>query len=564
MNDYGKPQDGKPQDDMAQQDEQAHELIEQLRLLEAVDRRITPEHVAKRFRELLDDISDDGPRSAADTDPRRPRWRFRMPSVNRNLLTTLSGARPEILDQCPTERPKFQTLGLVILITCGTAAVSMGFVLSSALGVNPFIAVPVGLMWGLIVMSLDRWLTTSMPTGGFRRWMTAIPRVGLALLLAILISTPLVLLIFQSDINAQVAVIKEQQTSVFLMEEQHSQLAQRVTYWTTEVTDLQRAIESRGQAPLNPSTDPQVQSLTKQQNAELALEQKYYRAWQCQLYGGPGCPQGNGPLAHASEESYQQAAAQVATLSSEIQQRETQLTAADRTAEQARYQEAVSALPGARAQLSNAQAQEAALRNDFEAQNNAASGLLIRLQALNQLSGEDFTLNVARLLLFLLLLGIDCLPVMVRLLQRPGNYEKILACEDDMRLKVALMRAEVKRKGLIAREEEQLRRISGLQETGPAQTGGNAEPLGVADDLQREIESIYTFMRDGRASKMTAAEYREETEDCIKSMSASVNSLLRLGWDNHEIVEALSIAVDRVTQQLEAARQAVLEKELSP
>jgi hypothetical protein len=33
VNDYGKPQN-----DMAQQDEQAHELIEQLNLLETVDR----------------------------------------------------------------------------------------------------------------------------------------------------------------------------------------------------------------------------------------------------------------------------------------------------------------------------------------------------------------------------------------------------------------------------------------------------------------------------------------------------------------------------------------------
>ena len=66
MNDYGKPQNHK-----AQQDEQAHELIEQLSLLETVDRRITPEHVAERFRELLDGIVDDGPPGPADQHTRR-------------------------------------------------------------------------------------------------------------------------------------------------------------------------------------------------------------------------------------------------------------------------------------------------------------------------------------------------------------------------------------------------------------------------------------------------------------------------------------------------------------
>jgi DNA-binding transcriptional MerR regulator len=63
VNDYGKPQN-----DTAQQDERAREPIKQL---EAIDRRITPEHVARRFRELLDDIGDNGlaaPLSAATDD----------------------------------------------------------------------------------------------------------------------------------------------------------------------------------------------------------------------------------------------------------------------------------------------------------------------------------------------------------------------------------------------------------------------------------------------------------------------------------------------------------------
>ena len=55
MNDRDKSQDA------AQQSEYARELAQLLNLLEAVDRQITPEHVAQRFHELLDDIGDDGP-----------------------------------------------------------------------------------------------------------------------------------------------------------------------------------------------------------------------------------------------------------------------------------------------------------------------------------------------------------------------------------------------------------------------------------------------------------------------------------------------------------------------
>lgn len=48
----------KHQDDIAKPDEQAQEMIG---MLEAVDQRITPQHVAQRYRELLDDIGDGPP-----------------------------------------------------------------------------------------------------------------------------------------------------------------------------------------------------------------------------------------------------------------------------------------------------------------------------------------------------------------------------------------------------------------------------------------------------------------------------------------------------------------------
>ena len=59
MNDHGKSRH-----DAAGPDERTPGLIGRL---EAVDRRITPEHVAQRFRELLDDIGDNGPPVASSS-----------------------------------------------------------------------------------------------------------------------------------------------------------------------------------------------------------------------------------------------------------------------------------------------------------------------------------------------------------------------------------------------------------------------------------------------------------------------------------------------------------------
>jgi len=343
------------------------------------------------------------------------------------FLIALSGARREILDQCPTERVKFQSLGWAILITSTMATISMWFALTSALGVNPVIAVPAALVWGLIIMGIDRWLVTSIPTSGSRRWALAAPRLVLALLLGSIISTPLVLRVFQSEINAQISVIKEQRAAAYLDALQRGSVGSQVVTAQKRVTSLQKVIDSGGTVVPDPSTDPVVETLTKQQTAALALERKYYQQWQCQLYGGPTCPaKGNGVLAQASERSYNKATALVALLGQQIQRRENVLSANNATADKLRVSQARSQLPNAQLQLTIAQARLDQLRRNFDVTNQGTNGLLIRLQALSDLTGHDFTLGAARLLLFLLFLVIECLPVTVKLMQRPGNYDRIL------------------------------------------------------------------------------------------------------------------------------------------
>src|SRR5580698_1780452 len=102
------------------------------------------------------------------------------------VLTSLAGARPEILDDCPTERIKFQSLGWALLITSGMAVVSMWFALDSVLGLNVVVAFLGAALWGLVILGIDRWLITSMPLGSSRRFWIALPRVVLAILLGTL------------------------------------------------------------------------------------------------------------------------------------------------------------------------------------------------------------------------------------------------------------------------------------------------------------------------------------------------------------------------------------------
>ena len=350
----------------------------------------------------------------------------------RGFLISLSGAKADVLDRCPSERAKFEGVGGAVLTTSVLATISMWFALYSALSVNPFLAVPVAAVWGLIIMSLDRWLVSSIPADGSRRWQLAAPRVLMAILLGFVISTPLVLQIFRPEINAQIVEIQQRRTEKFLTSQQQGTVGQDIAKWTASVASLQKVIASNGDVPLDPAADPRVKSLTTERDAEQKKAQTNYREWQCQLYGGDGCTRkGSGPLAAASKSAYDKGMKRVNQLDSEIESRKRQLTANDDASKKTRLDQARQNLPAAQAQLNAAQKRDNDLRSSFDSQNRADKGILIRLQALNEVAGKDGTLQTAQILLFLLFLLIECLPVTVKLMQRPGNYEKILKLVKD-------------------------------------------------------------------------------------------------------------------------------------
>ena len=344
------------------------------------------------------------------------------------FLITLSGGRSDILDHCPGERIKFQSLGWVILITSGMAVVSMWFALTNALGVHAYAAFPLALLWGLVIMGIDRWLVTSLPQDQSRKWALAAPRLVLAILLGSLISTPIVLRVFQSEINNQISVIKQTNAANFIVSQQRSSVQQQVAKWQATVANYNKVIASNGQVPINPSSDPTVQGLTKQMNAAQTQANKDYAEWKCELYGRGHCnaPKGNGPLAQATHRRYLADLAQVSSLQTQIKNREAALQANDQASQQKRLQQAQQQLPEAKAQLTLAENRETQLANGFDSTNEATNGLLIRLQALDQLTAKGGSLALVRWLLFFLFLVIEVLPVLVKLLTPPGQYEEIL------------------------------------------------------------------------------------------------------------------------------------------
>lgn len=119
------------------------------------------------------------------------------------LLVRAAGADPDLLRRLPRLRPQFEALGASVLGTALIAALSAVFAIDTVIG-SVALALPAGLLWGVMIFLLDRTLITSAPAGGSvrRRLLAFVPRILFSTLLGVVIAVPLILRIFQPEIQA--------------------------------------------------------------------------------------------------------------------------------------------------------------------------------------------------------------------------------------------------------------------------------------------------------------------------------------------------------------------------
>src|SRR3954462_5845457 len=132
-------------------------------------------------------------------------------------LAVLAGARTDILEVAPGARARFVALGGVLLSTGGLAILSAAFAVHMAVGVVWPLAIVIGLFWGTVIVNLDRMLLVGMAHDASlrRNMLMAVPRVGLALVLGIVISTPLTLQIFLKEIDTQVVALQAEAADAY-------------------------------------------------------------------------------------------------------------------------------------------------------------------------------------------------------------------------------------------------------------------------------------------------------------------------------------------------------------
>ena len=121
-----------------------------------------------------------------------------------------SGARLYLLKKCPTEYNKYFGIGAIVFFTGTLAALTGGYAIYTVFE-NIVVSVILGLFWGVLIFFLDWYIVSSLRkenrTG--KELLSATPRLILSVFLAVVISKPLELRLFQNEIMKEIEVLKK-------------------------------------------------------------------------------------------------------------------------------------------------------------------------------------------------------------------------------------------------------------------------------------------------------------------------------------------------------------------
>ncbi len=147
------------------------------------------------------------------------------PSWMKRFLWWCAGVDESLIIQCRHEWAKYASMGATILLTGVLASLSGGYALytvfrnEDSLDMTALIpSIGFGILWGIIIFNLDRYIITSFTKSSEEHWakrvgvdiLHATPRIIVAVIIAITISKPIEVKIFEDRLKAQIQKNLEQ------------------------------------------------------------------------------------------------------------------------------------------------------------------------------------------------------------------------------------------------------------------------------------------------------------------------------------------------------------------
>lgn len=361
------------------------------------------------------------------------------------FLARLTGARLDVLEKLPGQVPRQAAMGAVLLTTAAFAAISAGYALhvTGVTGSWP-VTIIAALLWGLAILNLDRMLIIGMAheKQGKKLLGLAVPRLALALILGAVISTPLMLKIFESEIEAQL------NRNILTAQEQ---LRTEINS-STAAADLsaaeQKAGELRALINAGPTADPAAHPQVQAVQAEIDALQKtgdkqkseYDTARALALAeeegtggtGVAGCAAICVEKKRLADEAMARWQQTVTAIDGKRQEK-------DRVAQtlqgnlldesQRRIDDAEQELPNVEQKVTQLREQIASSQDTSYQLEQANGGIIARMKALSDLVGSDATVAMARYTVWVMFIALELLPVIFKVLAgfgTPTKYDEVV------------------------------------------------------------------------------------------------------------------------------------------
>lgn len=161
------------------------------------DNNMVEKDVEDAFQKTLDEIT-----------KLREEGNKRKAGFFNEFLWTCGGLDKPLLRMCPVDWAKKTGMGGTILGTAVLASFSGGFAAYTVFE-NFLASVVAGIIWGLVIFNLDRYLVNSMYSDGkasisWPELRSGLPRILIAFFIGVVIATPIELKIFEGKINAYI------------------------------------------------------------------------------------------------------------------------------------------------------------------------------------------------------------------------------------------------------------------------------------------------------------------------------------------------------------------------
>lgn len=167
---------------------------------------LVDDELVERLEDQLDDIQE-----------LRDQGKDKKAGFINEFLWACAGVDKPLLRMCQSDWSKKAGIGGTILGTAVLALLS-GTYAAYTVSNNIFGALLIGLVWGLFIFNLDRYLVNSMYSDGTSRitpqeWKSASPRLIIAIFIGVVISTPVEMLMFDGKIQDHIQKVTQQSRS---------------------------------------------------------------------------------------------------------------------------------------------------------------------------------------------------------------------------------------------------------------------------------------------------------------------------------------------------------------